>query len=527
MRYEKKKENKHNSCLFVLKQTQIFDWAVINGQLDSMKLILEIALPRMIEQTLMNDEWDIEMEDFAWQREEKFDVCFALAAAIHYDRFEIFHELLKFRDGVRLIPIFHEKTPFLPKFYEKGENGLKYYESFLNSPIVQFNPNDNFIDMIIQHGGQYFKTAIKTFLARGSEKNFQFENEDGYVSQERVKKTLDYLVNQFNNDKDAQKLAARFALLTNSQSILLEILEREKFTDCDLLDLLRLGDEHHAPKVNFQAVRLIWNSISPTAKVQPQHIENLLWSFFDAIPMFLVFWNDQRFEPTPELIRKLILRAISVDLKSPILPTMLPLVSLSDLAEYNLGRGFYWPEEIVKTTFHNCVFLAACKNIANGHTELKGFLARLKLEMTEDLFCMGLRVFLKRASILSDKGFERLNISHVKPEWWNSHRLHAILLKICKFSAQSFPQFLEKFPSVDLSRNNNEALRVLLEHQHLQGREETNAKIICSALAKQIQFLDKYQRQEFLDLIKLKREILDIHERPYLFEIVERIPVKC
>lgn len=463
-----------------------------------------------------------------YHSDNSFNISFALLAAIHYDRFDVFRDLLKFREKVRVAPIsnplFHKKFDFLQRCFEKGESGLKFYEVFLTSDLVPYQATDEFVDLILHHGGEYFKIAIKTWLERGEQESFVFDEESDFdLSPDSISKILKYLRSSpFNNDKENQKLAARFAFYTNSHSIFKEIIEKEKFNDPDILDCLRPGNYLKFKRnLDFESIQFVLKKLRPATKILPSHVQELLWCFVNLKNEFSIIWYDKRLQRTPELTRKSILHAISDNLKSPILSILLPLVSMSDLVEYTIGTTNC---EVVKTKFQNCLFLEACKIHHNTNRDLEKFMNEKKITMTEELFDLMLKVFVTH-KIIVDKGFEKINLSSIKQNWWTENRIHFILLSLCKFGSENFSKFIDKFPTFDYSRNNNEALRSVLENA---DSEESKWERIAFQLAKRIRFSDKYQRQEFEDLTMLKNSFEqdgDVVELNRLQQIIFKIPL--
>lgn len=432
-----------------------------------------------------------------------FDVSFVIRSSIRMEKFDVFSEILNWKPanrGFHLIDIISSTSPILFECFQKEKEGLKYFELLLNSNLVWFDDSraSNFLSNIINNGGDYFLVTLKTLLDKGFD--FSYWDVRGQVAE-----ILGRLSENFDSDK-GQKIAAKLALITQRDTIFENILEKQRFNDSDLLSFIPTSSKIKFPHQFFKLLKLLLKNLSKTAKLLPIHVENLLLSCIQNdsnSDVFFLIWDDKRLEKTPEMIHKLTISLFTSEhfkshsSKMPFLLQHSPL----DEVEYNIGT--IQSPEIIKSSITNCIWLEMCR------TPVSKSEIPFKLEMTEELFILKLKLYEIHGCILFP--WISLNFPAVKQEWWTLNRIHSVLLSICKFPIEEteFSLFLKHFPNHPFSRNNNEALRVLLESEwksdpHLGKRFADSHLKICKELTKRIRFSSVSQRREFLDLVKLK-----------------------
>lgn len=471
----------------------------MNGEKDSMFFILEKGINRLIQQQKLTHE--IEDNNNFFDNTD-FDLSFAVAASIRFDRFDIFLEIMSWKlQGIPKI-ILNSDECLLSICVEKGEEkGLKYYEIILNSKMVNFHDRpDTFIETITKHGGEYFKIALKAWIKRSP----VWKSEDIDFLQAEI--VVNYVKENFENKTEMNDLLLKFGVATMKVQNVHRIFDIEKYID--LLDVFQVWQLKQNPITKFLACALILDKLNPKAKILPIHVERLLLACIQhhrGTGWFSLVWDDKRLEKTTEMTLKLILRATRFN-NQPIISLLLPLVSKSDLVEYNLGKKR--SPEIVRTTLQNCIWLEEFKKCLNLN-DVQSTYEFQNIEMTEELFDLTLKVFVNDISCVNYKAPYMLEMPSVKQEWWTQNRKHLLLLRICKSPILHFElrYFNEKFPNYDFSRNDNEALRVFLESEHYaQGVNARNTRENCEFLSERIQFSSQFQKIEFVDLAKLNRE---------------------
>lgn len=419
-------------------------------------------------------------------------ISFAVAVSIVNDKFEQFSFLmnLKERQGIRKIELEIQKA-FMKLCFDMGESvGLKYFEMFLNSKIIQFDPNpQQYFDEVIKHGGEYFKIAINAFLDRAI--NFMTEREEF----PEVLNVLETILKCFPNT-EGQKLALRLALITNEFSFFQENLENSELTDDELLSFFQTSRIKFAPERNAKLLKLILDKLSPTAKILPIHVDRFLFSCLNLQQQFTLIWNDKRLVLTPEFVHSMILRAIKYN--SNFKTNLISLVSQSNLIEYNLGKNY--SPEIVKTTLSNAIWLQEFRSAPDlEHWKAKN----MDKNLSEELFDMVVKVFVNDALYSYQVPFALFSM---KQEWWNSTRIRSILLHACKYAdvALWIQIILPKVETIDFEANNNEVLRVLIENEMHQLNEEAAIYIVIY-LSDKIRFSNLSQKREIFHLTKLRR----------------------
>lgn len=275
--------------------------------------------------------------------------------------------------------------------------------------------------------------------------------------------------------------AVRFAFIRCFDEELKILIDEREWTDQEIFQFLmetKFVSQDYSPLSSpLKCLDLILNKLSKQAKIEYQHVQCLLEIYIRRKifqECFLRIWNDDRFLKSSDLAAQWLSKSNTNNCLK-IVNFLLPKCSLNYLVQFEITDQRKWQPrdddveteiELVKMDLKTKCWLDA---ILENEAELISSIDRdlisitlelFEIEMSQELFDLSMKVaFLNDAS----NSFYQLLTFPNFHQFWNAHNQHLALVCACSVgSVTLFKLLLKRFPKIDLSVNNNEALITLM-----------------------------------------------------------------
>lgn len=380
----------------------------------------------------------------------------------------------------------------------KYGGGVEYFELFLNSSFIletQKLMSSSLIEAICKLNSEYAQTFI-TFL---------FDRYPFHISwliwnHENDLHTISSLLQSCDNKKMA-KTALKFSFVCGFYQHFKAILTLWDWEDEDLVELLKLLNldcelfEHETTTQHFEILKLILKQLNSNIQIPALEIERLLDAYSesgDALA-FKLLWNDKRIVERPLNFANRFFETIPdvEDENSEIFTFLFPQCLLSDLTK----REMYQIE--VEMEFRNFLWLNTFDDYQTiSDQTFERIQQQLELKWNETLLVQSLSCSKNSGRI----EFLWKNKKYIDRACWTERARHKFLLKCCEFANVTlFDDLLKEFPEIDLSKNQNQALRTFLHQvssmKFAPSVNEDQSKIFQRFESK-IQFENDSERQK-------------------------------
>lgn len=447
-----------------------------------MKFILNVLIP----------------QDLSFWKSE-FDQEFLVADAIVYGRFEIFCEILKFHATTLNQSVRHFLFPWVEMCSKtRGREGPKYFELLFNSRAMHFKSYFMFhiLRDTLNFENEYLEIMLDLF----------FKNEYAsflHLSDQEIDKIMkillseNILIDDTNSSKRKLSLALKFAYVLGLKKEFKFLMDEKKWDQNELIELLekyiQLQIKDSELPNHFTNLDLLLSKLDENAIISEPEVSSLvLISYLDQsnFQCFSRLWNDERMKRTQEFANELILTRAG-KMNEEFLNLLISECSQNEQVEFE-----FEDKTTIKTDILTHRWLTFLR-FGNLQLPLEKLEKILKINWTEQVLDWSLH-----ASTIEKVEFILKN-PLIDRKFWNSQRIHKVLIQCCRNSNSSlvFSELLKMFPNINLNENNNESLVVILEN-------DFHARIspIFEKMEYLFKFKDEKERQEMIDLaIKFDR----------------------
>lgn len=414
-------------------------------------------------------------------------------------KFELTKEILSVIDDDHLHEMLHEIHLQFLFTISKFDNWKHQFKICVDQfPVLTFKVRgyyESFLRMALFRGRIEVVVVCHYISKTQSTDGLAYLRED-YID-DIMKRLLEHKsvsIQSVEDEIEDSKTALTFAFMFGRDAEFKLLIEERKWDDQFLLDLLKrekifvnLAYSENSTTCNyFNILKLLLANLSENAVLS--NIDDMLTQFsrLEFLEHFKLIWNDKRFRVDSKWVLDFICPKFSTVNSQEIVVFVTENFPLSSPMTTTLTKTLK-----IESEFRNCCFLD-CLSYYFEKSDFDWIEKCLKITWSQQLLEWSLEI--ANGSALG----WLLNNSLIDSNFWSEKFQQISLVKSCSYKYRAIELFelvLRKFPKINLSSNQNEAFRVLLEGFERTKHTEEDVFEIFSEFEKRIQFNNEQERE--------------------------------